>query len=270
MKESYFDKKIFYRTNQWQPNRVTIVFVHGVCGSSSAFWEFEKKLGDKYNILAYDLRGHGLSKRYREYSDYEIKNFSNDLLELVNYLKIDKFVIISHSFGTFVSLDFIAKYQDRLRGIIFLSPHYNFSLMPEAKMAKPILSLAVKIKFPISETKKRKQLDYLKDYPNSGDFNLKRTYADISNTGLRPYLYVARQIYSFDGEKTLANIHVPTLIIHGKADTIFPVKWGISMSEKIPNSKIVLLENVCHELKDSMVTITKITNAMEEFLKEIK
>lgn len=269
MNESFFDNRIYYRTNDWKPDRTTIVFVHGVCGSSSAFWEFEKKLGEKYNILAYDLRGHGLSKRYREYSDYKIENFSKDLLELVNYLNIKKFVIISHSFGTFVSLDFIAKHQDRLLGIIFLSPHFNFSLMPEAKMAKPILNVLIKIKFPISKTKKRKQLDYLKDYPNSGDFNLRRTFADISNTGLRPYLYVARQIYSFDGENILRNIHIPTLIIHGKADTIFPVKWGMLMASKIPNSKIVLLENVCHELKDNMLTITKITNAMEDFLKEI-
>ena len=85
MKESFFDNRIYYRTNDWKSDRTTIVFVHGVCGSSSAFWEFEKKLGEKYNILAYDLRGHGLSKRYREYSDYKIENFSKDLLELVNY-----------------------------------------------------------------------------------------------------------------------------------------------------------------------------------------
>jgi pimeloyl-ACP methyl ester carboxylesterase len=142
--------------------------------------------------------------------------------------------------------------------------------MRKAKIARPILNLLTKIRFPISKTKKRKQLDYLKDYPNSGDFNLRRTYADISNTGLRPYLYVVKQIYSFDGENILGNIHIPTLIVHGKTDTIFPVKWGISMSKKIPNSKIILLENVCHEIKGNMTTITKITNTIEEFLKEIK
>ena len=99
---------------------------------------------------------------------------------------------------------------------------------------------------------------------------MRRTFADVSNTSLRVYLYVTKQSYSFNGENILAKIHVPTLIIHGKKDTIFPVKWGMLMASKIPNSKIVLLENVSHELKDSMITISKIANAMEDFLKEIK
>lgn len=267
MKELFFEEKgLYYRINDFKKDRPTLVFVHGVCGSSSAFWEFEKKLEGKYNILAFDLRGHGKSKRFRNYDDYKIENFSEDLLELVNSLNIKKFVLISHSFGAFVALDFIGKHQDRLTGIIFLSPHFNASIMPEAKMVKPFLNFFSKIKFPISATKKRKHLDYLRDYPNTGDFNLRRTFADVSNTSLRVYLYVTKQSYSFNGENILKDIHVPTLIIHGKADTIFPVKWGMLMASKIPNAKIVLLENVSHELKDSMVTISKIESAMEDFL----
>ncbi len=270
MQEYFFENKTYYRTNEWKPDQTTVVFVHGVCGSSSAFWEFEKKLDNKYNILTYDLRGHGLSKRYREYSDYKIENFSKDLLELIEFLRIKKFVIISHSFGTFVALDFIQKHQELITGIIFLSPHYNASIMPKAKIVEPFLNFLSKMKFPMSTTKKRKHLDYLKDYPNTGDFNLRRIFADVSNTSLRGYLYVTKQAYKYNGENILKDIKVPTLIIHGKADTIFPVKWGILMSEKIQNAKIVLLENVCHELKDNMTTITKISDAMEGFLKKIK
>lgn len=268
--ENIFNNKIYYRTNAFNKGRLTLVFVHGVCGSSSAWWEFEKKLENKYNILAFDIRGHGKSKRFYKYEDYKIENFSNDLLGLVQYLKIKKFVLISHSFGTFVSLDFIRAHQDYLQGIIFLSPHYNASMMPEAKIVEPFLNFFSKIKFPISKNKKRKHLNYLKDYPNSGDFNIRRTFADVSNTGLRVYLYVTKQAYEYNGENILKDIKVPTLIIHGVKDKIFPVKWGMLMAEKIPNAKIVLLENVSHEIKDSIITISKINNIMEEFLKEIK
>ena len=270
MKENIFDNKIYYRTNEWKPGRETLVFVHGVCGSSSAWWEFEKKLIEEYNTLAIDIRGHGKSKRFEEYEDYKIENFSKDVYELVNFLGVKKFIIISHSFGTFISLDFISRYTEYLKAAVFLSPNFNAGAMREARMAKPFLSLLAKIKFPISKTKERKHLDYLKDYPNSGDFNLRRTYADVSNTSLRTYLYCMNQIYSFDGEEILGKINFPTLIIHGKEDSIFPIKYGEEMASKIKNSKMVKLDGVCHKLKDSMITIDKISSAMKEFLKTIK
>lgn len=270
MTEQIFDNKIYYRTNEWKSERLVLVFVHGVCGSSSAWWEFEKKLTDKYNLVAMDIRGHGKSKRFSDYNDYKIENFSNDVLELVNYLNIKKFVLISHSFGSFIALDFIDKHSEYLAAAIFLSPNFNARVMPEAKIAKPFFNLICKIKFPISKTKERKHLDYLKDYPNSGDFNIRRTYADISNTSLRTYLYCMNQAYSFNGEKILGKINFPVLIIHGKEDSIFPIKYGEMMTSKIQNSKIVKLDNVCHEIKDSMATIDKISNEMGDFLKEIQ
>lgn len=269
MKESIFDNKIYYRINEFKQDRLTLVFVHGVCGSSSAWWEYEKILNDKYNILAFDIRGHGKSKRFDKYEDYKIENFSNDILELVNFLNIKKFVIISHSFGSFISLDFISKHKEFIKAGIFISPHYNLSLMTPSKISKPFLDLISKINFPISSAKERVHLDYLADYPNSGDMDIRRTIADVSNTSLRVYLYVMKQSYSFNGEDILSKINFPVLIIHGKKDTLFPVKYGIIMSKKIPNAKIVMLDNVSHEIKDSLITIDKISNEMEKFLENI-
>lgn len=269
MTEKYFNNKIYYRTNDFQANRLTLVLVHGVCGSSSAWWEFEKTLSLKYNIVALDIRGHGKSKRFTEYDDYRLENFSTDLYELVSYLNIQKFVLISHSFGAFIALDFIARHKEYLLASIFLSPNYNASIMPQAKMSAPILNLLSKIKFPISQTKERKHLDYLKNYPNSGDFNIKRTIADVSNTSLRVYLYVMKQAYLFNGEAVLSKIDFPVLIIHGQKDTIFPIKYGKLMASKIPGCQMVELENVCHEIKDSPITITKISNEIEKFLQKI-
>jgi len=269
MTENILDNRIYYRTNEFKDNRETIVFVHGVCGSSSAWWEFEKRLNDKYNLVAYDIRGHGKSHRYENYTDYEIDEFTNDLYELINYLNIKKFIMISHSYGTFISLNFTSKYKEFVKALIFLSPNYDVMTMPQSKIAKPIFDLMTKINFPISQNKKRYHLDYLTDYPNSGDFNIRRTFADVSNTGLRVYLYCMKQSFSFRGEPILGKIDIPVLIIHGKEDSIFPIKHGIEMAKKIPNAKIVMLDNVCHEIKDSLITINKISDAMENFLKNI-
>ena len=67
MKEYYFDNdKIYYRTNEFKADRLILVFIHGVSGSSSSWWTYEKIFENKYNILTYDIRGHGKSKKISE------------------------------------------------------------------------------------------------------------------------------------------------------------------------------------------------------------
>src|SRR5437016_6254620 len=104
MQEHVLKEEIYYRTNFFKPDRLTLVFIHGVSGSSSAWLPYEKIFENKYNILTYDIRGHGKSKKFRSYHDYEIKHFANDLHELVTYLRIEKMVLISNSFGALIAL----------------------------------------------------------------------------------------------------------------------------------------------------------------------
>ena len=82
MKEFYFkENHIYYRMNDFKPDRKTLVFVHGMSGSSSAWIEYEEKFSKEYNVLTYDLRGHGKSHRYKKFNDYEIDKFTEDLYE---------------------------------------------------------------------------------------------------------------------------------------------------------------------------------------------
>jgi hypothetical protein len=58
------------------------VYTHSAC------FKYEKRLEDLYNILTRDLRGHGQSMKYKNYADYEITNFAQDIYVIVYYLKL--------------------------------------------------------------------------------------------------------------------------------------------------------------------------------------
>ena len=122
MQEHLFKDTIYYKTNEFKPNRPTLVFVHGLSGSSSAWIPYENILKNKYNILTFDIRGHGWSKKFLNYSDYKIKNFANDLHDLISFLSISEFILISHSFGTLIAEEYIELHNQYVIGIIFLSP----------------------------------------------------------------------------------------------------------------------------------------------------
>jgi len=85
MKEFFLGKKerIYYRKNTFKSNLQTIVFIHGLSGSSSAWHPYEKRLEKSVNILSIDLRGHGRSFRPKRLEDHSIDHFSKDVYKII-------------------------------------------------------------------------------------------------------------------------------------------------------------------------------------------
>src|SRR5690348_17054682 len=107
MNESFSPRGIYYRTNEFK-DRPTLIFVHGLTGSSSAWFPYEREFEEDYNLLTFDLRGHGRSEKPKHYRDYAISEFVADLEDLIDRLAIKEFNLISHSFGTVIALPFLA------------------------------------------------------------------------------------------------------------------------------------------------------------------
>lgn len=265
MQEYFFEPRgIYYRKNDWTPDKQTLVFVHGVSASSSAWAKYEEKFRNKYNILSFDLRGHGKSLKYPEFKDYELQNFASDMFELLKELSVGKFVFISHSFGTVVALKFLAEHQDMVKKIIFLSP-----ILGEKKwlavFLKPVIKIIAWINHLRFSQKPRGRVDYSM-YPNSSEWSPKRLYADVRNTGLRVYLLCIEQLCAFDGKEFLKKITAPTLIVHGKEDTYSSVENAFYMALKIKNSELHIMENANHIIV--LNNFDEVSNIIENFLKK--
>ena len=268
MQEHYFDKNgTYYRTNEFQPNRPTLVFVHGLSGSSSAWLPYEKIFENRYNILTLDIRGHGKSKKFPNYSDYEIKYFAEDVNDLISYLNIPKFILISHSFATLIAAEYIKLFRKNVLGIIFLSPMFDLEKEFMSKILRPILKLTkVFSLFPFNP-KPGHHVDYTK-HLNTTDLDIKRSYADVSNTTLRIYLYCLRQSLALEQKYLLGKINIPTLIVHGMKDTLAPVKNSIALSKKIQNSEIVLIPKTDHIVV--LNNLEDVSKAIESFIEKNK
>jgi len=48
--------------------------------------------------------------------------------------------------------------------------------------------------------------------------------------------------------EALKSIDVPTLVIHGSADPLMPVKHGIYTAQVIPGAKLLIINELGHEL----------------------
>jgi non-heme chloroperoxidase len=89
-----------------------ILFVHGWSQSHLCWAEqYESALADEFRLVAYDLRGHGMSEAPLEPEYYtEGKLWADDVAAIVEQLGLDRPVLVGWSYGSFVICDYIRAY----------------------------------------------------------------------------------------------------------------------------------------------------------------
>jgi esterase len=114
--------KLFYReVGAGQP----IVIMHGIFGSSDNWLTQARILSSKYRVLTLDLRNHGQSPHSDEF-DYQ--SMVSDLKDFIDDLKLVNPVVIGHSMGGKVAMNFAVAHPDMLSKLIVvdISPRpYN-------------------------------------------------------------------------------------------------------------------------------------------------
>jgi pimeloyl-ACP methyl ester carboxylesterase len=265
MNEFFLDDcGISYRMNEFFVSKKSIVFIHGITGSCSAWFEYERVLQDKYNILTLDLRGHGMSRKYKYVEDYSIERCALDIVEVLKRTKFEKFSIVSHSFGTIIAVELLAILKGRVEAAIFLSPAYDIKSAKSRRLI-PVLKLAAAIfrVLPFSSSS-RGRTDYSK-FRNTGDWNVLRMFADIQNTTLRTHLFCLIQIFQYD-QKGKWDCLVPTLVFHGRKDHLIPIEHTLKLKMLNPSIKLILLERADHIL--ILNNTVEISHAIFQFVSE--
>src|SRR5512135_2797457 len=140
MNEHFWERHgIYYRTNTFAPGRRSLVFVHGVSGSSAACSPYEARFSPRYNVVTYDLRGHGKSRKYAHLHDYAVDRFIDDLNALLDCLFIERCILIGHSFATLLALEFLRRHPDRVEGAVLASADFDVGRTRRARLLESIL-----------------------------------------------------------------------------------------------------------------------------------
>ncbi len=96
-----------------------LVLTHGLTANAHAFDGLIKEgLGQKYRVIAIDLRGRGLSTKPAK--GYTMKSHARDVLGVMDHLGIEKCAVGGHSFGALLTLYMSYHYADRLDKLVLL------------------------------------------------------------------------------------------------------------------------------------------------------
>jgi pimeloyl-ACP methyl ester carboxylesterase len=93
-----------------------VVLIHGWLSSAGINWALpgtSALLARNYQVIAFDVRGHGLSDKPTREEAYG-PELVEDVVRLLDHLKIKKAHIVGYSMGGIITGNFIAKHPDRV------------------------------------------------------------------------------------------------------------------------------------------------------------
>ncbi len=100
-----------------------ILFIHG-WSQNHLCWDkqYESTLADEFRLVAYDLRGHGMSEAPLEPEHYtDGKLWADDVAAIIDQLRLDGPVLVGWSYGAFVIGDYVRTHgQERIAAINFV------------------------------------------------------------------------------------------------------------------------------------------------------
>lgn len=111
----HYTAHVHPESNEW------VTFVHGAGGSSSIWYKQLREFKKHFNILLLDLRGHGNSKPNLKdaFNDkYTFDSITEDIVEVIDYEKIEKSHFVGISLGTILIRNLAEKYPEKVDSMI--------------------------------------------------------------------------------------------------------------------------------------------------------
>ncbi len=217
-----------------------VVLLHGWGCDLSLMGPVAQALCDGAQVLSVDFPAHGQSTRPPE--PWGVPEFAACLRELLMQLDFLPCSVVAHSFGGRVTLVLASEHPEMFNRIVLtgaagIPPRPTAKGRRRAKVYRCLRGLCdgmrrVKIfgALPDKAQEKLRRKFGSRDY-NALDEEMRKTFVKVINQDLTP---------------CLSQIHQPTLLLWGDADTETPLWMGQQMAQTIPDAALIPLEGGSH------------------------
>ena len=216
-----------------------LVFSHSL-GASFSMWDPQAaEFRNRFQVLAYDTRGHGLS--FATPGPYSIEQLGHDVLSLLDALKIDRVHFCGLSMGGMIGMWLGANAPERLHRLILCNTgarigtveSWNTRILAVQKGGMSSVAAAIIERW------------FTSGYRGKAPDTVAKTKKMIEDTNVAGYVACCAAVRDFDGHPFLETIRTPTLVIAGAQDPATPPADGRFLAEHIPGARYAEL-NAAH------------------------
>lgn len=207
-----------------------IIFLHGWGCTGDIFTNITKDLYNNYEVYLIDLPTFG--KSINDSVIFSINDYSNFLYSFIGELKIDNPILVGHSFGGRILIEYTSKYNNYNKLILIDSAGIKrFSIKKKIK----ILIYKCKKKY-FKLTKQLMKYEYLISNSGSDDYK--------NSTNIQKE--IMKNAVNYNQRKLLKKITKETLIIWGAIDKMTPLKDAKVFKKLIKNSELIIIPKTKH------------------------
>ena len=238
-------------------DKVMLMF-HGF-GSSTFTWNSIKDaFVNDFTLVAYDRPAFGLTERVVNIDDYDFNfyNFYNQSKiahELMTSIGMnqEELILVGHSAGTPIALDYYLQYPGSVKGLILISPALFHKLddNPFAKtFSNPLVRGTVSLFRNLLARTLERGLDESWYDPSKITDEIRGEYKKFTQIDDWEKALIEFTVNQgdFDMLPTLTNVDIPTLVIFGSEDQIVPKDEVLSQIRDNPYIMVFLLEKTGH------------------------
>ncbi|HEY4375984.1 MAG TPA: alpha/beta hydrolase [Acidimicrobiales bacterium] len=115
----------FVREVPGPPGAPTVVLLHGLVASAGLNWfQAFEPLGERYRVIAPDLRGHGRGIRSRR--RFRLADCADDVAALLEVLEVDRAIAVGYSMGGPVAQLLWLRHRDKVSGLVLCATGSRF------------------------------------------------------------------------------------------------------------------------------------------------
>lgn len=246
-----------------------ILMMHGGPGADHITLLSLKPLAESYRLVYYDHRCNGRSTG-PPVDSMTWENLTADAEALRQQLGIDQWVVLGHSFGGMVALEYTLRYPGSLSGLILADTCADISWVRERvpqRLAEDGYSpraVEAARRFFTGDLAPHQAFPFMMRFGKAYSY----TYKPLEQLAMvrvkfrpQPLIFGFKHLLrGWNVMDRLGEISVPTLIMAGRHDFQFPPPHQEAMCQAIPNARLEIIEKAGHNapMEQPAVVIEKI------------
>lgn len=215
-----------------------VVLVHGFPLDHTIWAPVAEGLRDEARVIMPDLRGQGKSPETNEV--YTMRLLAEDILALLDRLKLEKVILVGHSMGGYVALAFAHAYPNRISGLGLIATQAD-SDAPERRQGRLVTAREIK----------RRGVRFVADGMAS-----KLTQNPELQQQLHTLMLTTRPIAMMNSLKGMAErsdanpwlpaIAVPSVVIAGGSDQLINISRSQNLAQMLSKGWLVEIPEAGH------------------------
>lgn len=224
------------------PKGLPVVFIHGF-PFSHAMWSAQLgSLGRGRRLIAYDLRGHGRTPPGDGL--FTIEAFVDDLLRLLDFLRVERAVLCGLSMGGYVALRAVERAPERVRALILADTRAEADGNPAKGLrAAAMKAIAEKGMGPFAE-------EFAKNLFSPASAGKPCVEQITALMRANPTLGARGALLALasrmDATEWLARVKCPTLVVVGADDKLTPPALSESLAKAVPGAQLAVIPGAGH------------------------